>query len=98
METLGNEAKAAMERLQVRVTGLETDVYGLRSIVKDLSDAMVVQAHLERKQSEAIVNAQEGVEESRRKEAALDKRVSDLVSAIGELISRIPPGNLFGKG
>jgi hypothetical protein len=35
METLGNEAKAAMERLQVRVTGLETNVYGLRSIVED---------------------------------------------------------------
>ena len=59
----------------------------LRLIVTNLSDAMVVQSVLERKQSEAIV-------EGESRQDRLDARVDKLVSSIGELIRRIPPENL----
>jgi hypothetical protein len=83
----GNEAKAALDRLKQRVDEHADALGNLRTWVKDLDDAMVVQARIERLQSEAI-------EESRARENRLDERVDKLVSAIGDLISRIPPENL----
>jgi hypothetical protein len=53
-EENGSEARAALERLKARVDSHDGDIAELRSIVGDLSEAMVVQAHLERRQSEAI--------------------------------------------
>jgi hypothetical protein len=100
-ETNGSEARAALERLKARVDAHDDDLAGWRAVVKDLSDAMVVQAHLERKQSDAIA-------ESRKREDSIDARidklltagrdidarVDKLVVAIGELIARIPPAGL----
>jgi len=83
----GNEAKAALERLKARVDKRDEALSNLRIWVKDLDDAMVVQSRIERLQSEAL-------EESRARQKYLDDRVDKLVSAIGDLISRIPPENL----
>jgi len=86
----GNEAQSALEHLKVRVNEHDKSSAGLRSIVEDLSHAMVVQAHLERKQSDSIAD---GDERQRR----LDERVDKLVASIGELISRIPPDSLRAR-
>ena len=83
----GNEAKAALERLKARVDKRDEALSNLRIWVKDLDDAMVVQSRIERLQSEAL-------EESRARQKYLDDRADKLVSAIGDLISRIPPENL----
>jgi hypothetical protein len=95
----GNEAKAALERLKERVDK-HVDLGNLRVWVKDLDDAMVVQSRIERLQSEAIAESRATEKrldkESRARQEHLDERVDKLVSAIGDLISRIPPGNLRG--
>ncbi len=78
---------AALERLKERVNQHDDALGNLRIWLKDLDDAMVVQARIERLQSEAI-------EQSRARENRLDERVDKLVSAIGDSISRIPPENL----
>jgi hypothetical protein len=86
-EDNGNEARAALARLQKRLDEHDESFAQLRLIVTNLSDAMVVQSVLERKQSEAIV-------EGESRQDRLDARVDKLVSSIGELIRRIPPENL----
>ena len=96
-EDNGNEAQAALERLKARVDAHDESLAGLRAIVTNLSDAMLVQSRLERKQSEAIT---EGESRQDRLDARVDKlgaRIDALVSSIGELIARIPPENLRGQ-
>jgi hypothetical protein len=94
----GNEAKAALERLKERVDKHDVDFGNLRVWVKDLDDAMVVQSRIERLQSEAIEESRATEkrldEQSRARQKYLDDRVDKVVSAIGDLISRIPPDNL----
>jgi hypothetical protein len=93
-EENGNEASAAFARLKARVDGHDTDLAALRSIVSDLSDAMLVQARIEKRQSELIDRTAEGLAEAQARDRRLDDRVADLVSSIAELIRRIPPDNL----
>ena len=90
-----NEAWAALERLKARVDAHDQDLTDLRSVVRDLSDAMVVQARIEKRQSEAI-DRTEGIAQSRAKDKVLDERVDKLVVSISELIRRIPPESLRG--
>jgi len=90
----GNEASAALARLKARVDAHDSDLSELRTIVRDLSDTMLVQAHIEKRQSEAINRTEEGIAASRAREKSLDERVDKLVSSIAELIRRIPPDNL----
>ena len=92
----GNEASAALERLKARVDAHDQDLTDLRSVVRDLSDAMVVQARIEKRQSEAIDRTEEGIVQSRAKDKVLDERVDKLVVSISELIRRIPPDSLRG--
>jgi hypothetical protein len=100
-EANGNEARAALEHLKARVDAHDGDIDGLRSIVKDLSHAMVVQAHLERKQSDAIVESRERedridarIDNLLTAGRDIDARIDKLVLAIGGLIARIPPAAL----
>jgi hypothetical protein len=90
----GNEASAALARLKARVDAHDSDLSELRTIVRDLSDTMLVQAHIEKRQSEAINRTEEGIAASRAREKSLDERVDKLVSSIAELIRRIPPDSL----
>jgi hypothetical protein len=55
----GNEASAALARLKARVDAHDSDLSELRTIVRDLSDTMLVQAHIEKRQSEAINRTEE---------------------------------------
>ena len=64
---------------EARVAAHDGDLAGLRAVVRDLGDAMVVQ--------DAIV-------ESRERENRIDARIDKLVESIGKLIRRIPPENL----
>jgi hypothetical protein len=77
----------------------------IRGKFTDIEDAMIVQAHLEKKMAEQsklqarrLADLISGLEaesaERLAKDAALDARVDKLISSIGELISRIPPATL----
>jgi len=97
-DTNGSEAQAALERLKKRVDSHDEEFVNLRFIVKALSDAMVVQAHLERKQSDAISDGQshearidDRIEKLIEAGAQMDARLDKLVVSIGELIRRMPP-------
>jgi hypothetical protein len=103
-ESNGNEAHAALERLKSRVDEQEKSTAALRTIVRNLEDAMVVQTSLEQRQNAAIlknearqVSLEARAEEEEKRQRQLDERVDKLVSSIGELIRRIPPENLRGK-
>ena len=73
----------------------------IRGKFTDLEDAMLVQAHLEKRLTEqtkdhayrlgSLLSGLEAESAERRpKDAALDARVDKLVSGIGEFISRMP--------
>lgn len=73
----------------------------IRGKFTDLEDALIVQAHLEKRLAEQtkehahrLASLLSGLEaesaERRAKDAALDARVDKLISAIGEFISRRP--------
>lgn len=84
----------------------------IRGKFRDVEDAMVVQAYLNRdiarlvkEEAEHLQQLREDMDsfkeqqkaeaaERKAKDAALDQRVSDVVSAIGDLIRRIPPQSL----
>jgi hypothetical protein len=96
-ETNGNR-DSRMDRIERALELLIADHEQFRADHKQLLIAQVVQSD---QISELLKVTQEHsrqIEEERtaRKEttAALDKRVDDLVVAIGDLIARIPPQNL----
>jgi septal ring factor EnvC (AmiA/AmiB activator) len=69
----------------------------LEAARKELEDSLVVMAHLEARQSQMIkeqaeymVQYEKRLRESERRNNDIDKRIADLVSAIGVLISRRP--------
>jgi hypothetical protein len=77
----------------------------IRGKFRDVEDAMVVQAYLNRDSARVVKQVAERMEwleqqlereadERKIKDAAIDARVDKLVSAIGDLIQRIPPQNL----
>jgi hypothetical protein len=78
----------------------ETRIKALEQARKELEDSFIVMTHLETKQSNLIkiwaeetgkIRAQ--VAEQRKLNQETDKRIADLVSAIGTLIARMPqPG------
>jgi L-ribulose-5-phosphate 3-epimerase UlaE len=79
----------------------ETRIKALEQGRKELEDSFIVMTHLETKQSNLIkiwaeetekIRAQ--VAEQRKLNQETDKRIADLVSAIGTLIARMPqPGS-----
>ena len=76
----------------------ETRIRALEEARKELEDALLVMTHLETKQSNLIKLQAEETEklrtqtaEQRKLNQETDKRIADLVSAIGQLISRMPP-------
>lgn len=90
-EPNGNERDARLERM-------ERDHEEFRRDLRQLLTAQVLQKDAI---DEVLKIAQENTRqleieagERREKDAALDKRVNDLVSSIGDLIRRIPPENL----
>lgn len=50
----GESARAAFERLRQRVNEHDGQLQGLSHIVANLEQALIIQAHLEKRQSEAI--------------------------------------------
>lgn len=80
----------------------ETRITALEQARKELEDAFIVMTHLETKQSnllkaqaEYVASHEERLKSAEREQATqrelnrdVDKRISDLVSAIGELIRR----------
>ena len=79
----------------------EARIKALEQARKELEDAFLVMTHLETKQSNLIkIQADETeklrtqMAEQRRLNQETDKRIADLVSAIGTLISKMPqPGS-----
>jgi hypothetical protein len=92
-EPNGNEQDARIRRI-------ENEHDSFRRDMRNLLTSQVIQAGEIEELAVSIRHLKEKsiVEREERKavDAALDKRVADLVSGIGELISRIPPGNLRG--
>ena len=81
----------------------------IRGKFRDMEDAMIVQAYLNRDTARLVKEMAERhdryegeheqqhereVAEQKAKDAALNERIDKLVSAIGDLIRRIPPANL----
>lgn len=90
-ETNGSEWEA-------RLRALEQMRDEFRRDVKDLLTAQVIQKaridDLLKLSALQRQNLEKESEERKAKDAALDERVADVVSAVGELIRRIPPENL----
>jgi len=61
---------------------------------KELEDSFIVLTHVETKMSQMLRDQTEYVASHEQRLRALDERIEKLVSAIGDLISRIPPENL----
>ena len=79
----------------------ETRIKALELARKELEDAFLVMTHLETKQSNVIKQQahaaeelQKQAEEQRKLNRDTDKRIADLVSAIGTLIGKMPPAAL----
>lgn len=75
----------------------EARIRALEAARKKLKDALLVMTHLETKQSSVIRELSEAAEERRKQEEAqrrlnleTDRRIADLVCAIGKLISAQP--------
>jgi len=78
-------------------------ITALEAARKEIEDALLVTSQLEARQSRLIRDLAVGQdaqgreqEEQRRKFAEQGERIDKLVSAIGQLIARIPPENLRG--
>lgn len=76
----------------------------LEAARKEVEDALVVMAHLESKAAERvkehaqfIAEHQASIEQQRRSGEEVDRRIQALVSAIGNLLARIPPSALADK-
>ena len=68
----------------------ERRIRALEEARKELEDSFLVMAHLETKQSNVIKQQAEAIEEQRKLNQETDKRIADLVSVIGKLISKMP--------
>ena len=68
----------------------ERGIRALEEARKELEDAFLVMTHLETKQSNAIKMQAEAIDEQRKLNQETDKRIADLVSAIGQLITKMP--------
>jgi chromosome segregation ATPase len=86
-DTNGSEWEARWQRNEE-----EHDQF--RRDLRDLLTAQVIQQGRIDDLLKATERLSSSMEQSRAKEAVLDKRVDDLVSAIADLIRRIPPENL----
>ncbi len=61
---------------------------------KDLEDALLVQVQLEKRMRELVKDQAEYLASHETRLRSLDERIDKLVSAVGTLISRIPPESL----
>ena len=68
----------------------ERRIRALEEARKELEDSFLVMTHLETKQSNVMKQQAEAIEEQRKLNQDTDKRIADLVSAIGKLISKMP--------
>ena len=68
----------------------ERRIRALEEARRELEDSFLVMTHLETKQSNVIKQQAEAIEEQRKLNQETDKRIADLVSAIGKLISKMP--------
>ena len=75
----------------------ETRIKALERARKELEDSFLVMTHLETKQSnvikqraQATEELQKQAEEQRKLNRETDKRVAELVSAVGALIGKMP--------
>jgi predicted nucleic acid-binding Zn-ribbon protein len=92
-EANGSEYVARLQRMEKEHEEFRRDLRQLLTaqvLQKDQIDKLL--ASLEKEAEERRTQAQQ----LREKDAMLDRRVDDLVSAIGDLIRRIPPQNLIG--
>ena len=72
----------------------ETRISVLEEARKNIEDSLLVMSHLEARQSRLIRDLANEQDEQSRKFAEQGERIDKLVSAIGQLIARIPPENL----
>jgi len=72
----------------------ETRISVLEEARKNIEDSLLVMSHLEARQSRLIRDLADEQDEQSRKFAEQGERIDKLVSAIGQLIARIPPENL----
>lgn len=76
----------------------ETRIKALEDARKELEDSFIVMTHLETKQSNIIrLQAEETeklraqMDEQRKLNQETDRRIASLVSAVGQLITNMPP-------
>ncbi len=91
---------AAKLKEKAQMNDHESRISALEQARKELEDAMIVMAHLEKRQTERatehatyIANHEQSLADHDKRMKDLDVRIDRLVSAIGEWISRMPaPG------
>ena len=78
----------------------EIRIKALENARKEIEDNLVVMAHLETRQSnqlklqaEATERLRQQAEEQRQLNQETDRRIAELVSAIGKLIGKMPPAS-----
>ena len=76
----------------------EARIGALEKARHDLEDSLLVMAHLENRQSMYLKEQAAAIDDLRRRDEAhrkmneeTDRRIADLVSAVGKLIARLPP-------
>jgi predicted nucleic acid-binding Zn-ribbon protein len=87
----GSEWEARLRRVEQEHETFQRDIRNLLTaqvLQKDEIDSLLKASREQRQSLELEREQRKAVDE------ALDRRVSDVVSAIGELIRRIPPENL----
>jgi|GraSoiStandDraft_50_1057286.scaffolds.fasta_scaffold2187389_1 limonene-1,2-epoxide hydrolase len=90
----GNGSRDWRQEMRERMEALE-------KAHKELEDSFIVLTHVETKmsqllkdQTEYVANHEQRLREQAERDRVLDERIDKLVSAIGDLIRRIPPQNL----
>ena len=90
----GNGSRDWREEMAERMAALE-------KAHKELEDSFIVLTHVETKmsqmlrdQADYVASHEKRLQEQAERDRILDERIDKLVSAIGDLIRRIPPQNL----
>lgn len=94
MAQSNGDRDSRLDRMERTLELLIADHEQFRVDLKQLLTAQVLQADQIRQHTEQIDKVSQSIAELRAKDAALDARVDNLVSAIASLIERIPPQSL----
>jgi hypothetical protein len=83
----GSERDARLQRMEQQQEQFQRDM-------QNLLTAQIVQNAQIQENTKQIAEQGRNLDKALLREAHFDERVDNLVSAIGDLIRRIPPGNL----